>query len=484
MRKFRLTAAFLALCFSFGLIGCQETDDEPTVTDAVTTTELPVETKPALELPERDYGGDTIVYLAAEPYTANFHLIIEEENGDTLNDAGYKRARAVSDLLNVEFDKYEVPVSSLASTLDSSVMSGEGAFTFVLPHANEGLTRMVSGGSLLDWKTLEYVNFDKPWWNSEMQESISVAGKMFWASGDITMTWQGFGAIVFNKDFLTDYNIAEDPYELVWNGEWTLDKMYSMISGIGKDLNGDTEMTEEDQYGLLAHGDAGTSIGWLFGADQHITTKDADGCPVLDMQNDRMMGIVEKFYNLMNSPDTFLDGFYTSTYMDSTYRSMLIGGRSFLTWMDIGSMHSALREIEFDFGILPMPKYDKEQEKYYSVSSAGIIGIPADADAERAGIVAEALAYYSYEYIRPAFFDIVLQNKAVQDEDSYRILTMLHENRRFDFAYNFVGSPAAYNILGKVVLGNKGTDFVSYYDSIKDSVNQGLRSIYDAVSEQ
>jgi hypothetical protein len=61
---------------------------------------------------------------------------------------------------------------------------------------------------------------------------------------------------------------------------------------------------------------------------------------------------------------------------------------------------------------------------------------------------------------------------------------MLHENRRFDFAYNFVGDTAAYNILGRVVLSNKNTDFVSYYDSIREGVNKGFRDIFNAVKGQ
>ena len=119
---------------------------------------------------------------------------------------------------------------------------------------------MVTSGSLLDWKEVEHVDFEKPWWNSEMQETISVAGKMFWASGDITMTWQGFGAMLFNKDYLTNYNITEDPYTLVWDGKWTLDKMYAMMNGIGKDLNGDSQMTEVDQYGLLMNNNPSTCV--------------------------------------------------------------------------------------------------------------------------------------------------------------------------------------------------------------------------------
>lgn len=342
---------------------------------------------------------------------------------------------------------------------------------------------MVTSGVLLDWKELEHANFSNPWWNTEMQDAISIAGKMFWASGDITITWQSFGALLFNKSYLTDYNIKDNPYDLVWDGKWTLDKMKTMISGISADLNGDSVMDAEDQYGLLTLKSGG--VRYQCAAGQPMTIKDADGCPVLDMGTDRMAAIVQKYYDIVMSPDTFLDQYSSTSYADSTYRSMLEGGRSFLTFFDPGGMYTHMREISYDFGILPLPKFDEAQKTYDTIIAAGIIGVPADVtDPERTGIIAEALAYYSYEYVRPAFFDVVLQNKAVQDEDSYRVLTLMQDSKCFDIAYNFVGSPNAYSILDKVVVTNGGTDFASYYDSVKDAINKGFRDIYDAVKAQ
>ena len=122
-----------------------------------TTTAAPVEEGPKLEIPESDFGGYTVTFLAVEKYTDHFKLIAEEENGDALNDAGYKRARAVGDLLNVEFDHHELALAEeIATTLNRSVMAGEGAYDFVLPHANNGVASMVTSGSLLDWKELKH----------------------------------------------------------------------------------------------------------------------------------------------------------------------------------------------------------------------------------------------------------------------------------------------------------------------------------------
>ena len=240
-------------------------------------------------------------------------------------------------------------------------------------------------------------------------------------------------------------------------------------------------MTEADQYGLLAN--KGQTAWFQFGCGQHISTLDSNNCPVLDMGGERMTDVVEQYYNVIYSDDTFVSSFSSYDYATGPYRDMLISGRSFMTMYDVGGLYTYLREIEFDFGMLPNPKLDESQENYDTFCGAGLIGIPADAsDLDRTAMVAEALAYYSYEYIRPAFFDVVLQNKAVRDEDSYNMLTMMHENKVFDFGFNFDGT--ASGALNSVVVGRKSTDFASYYASIEDRVNETFRQIYETVSNQ
>ncbi len=482
----RFPAFVLAILIIANICACSS-ETEPTETSAGTSNgetttgdETTVE-EYTLDLPEANFDGQTITYLTCDGYSEHFKLNIDEQDGDTLNDAGYQRELAVGDLLNVEFDAVEVDTGEVASSLSASVMAGSGDYDFVLPHATTGISAMVTSGSLLDWNTLEYVDFTKPWWNSTMQESLGIAGKVFYASGDIVMTWQGMGCYLFNKDYLENYNIDTNMYDLVYEGKWTVDKLLELIKGVSQDLNGDSQMTEVDQYGLLAN--KGQTVWFQFGCGQHISKLDENNCPVLDMGGERMASVVEKYYNVLYSDDTYLNSFSSYDYATGTYRDMLISGRSFLTIYDIGGLYSYLREIEFDFGILPDPKLDEAQEDYYSFCGAGLIGIPVDTEnPERTAMVAEALAYYSYEYVRPAFFDVVLQNKAVRDEDSYNMLTMMHENKVFDFGFNFDGT--ASGALNSVVVGRKSTDFASYYASIEDRVNETFRQIYETVSNQ
>ena len=115
---------------------------------------------------------------------------------------------------------------------------------------------------------------------------------------------------------------------------------------------------------------------------------------------------------------------------------------------------------------------------------AGLIGLPSTAeDPERTGAIWEALAYYSYLYIRPAFFDIVLENKAVRDEESYRMITLMHENKTFDFGFNFDSSGSIYGTLGAIVLNNNSTDFASYYQKQEQSWTNTLAKVCESFGD-
>ena len=55
--------------------------------------------------------------------------------------------------------------------------------------------------------------------------------------------------IYFNKDIVTECGL-ENPYELVYNKEWTVDKFISMAEGATADLDGNGKITNNDRRGV------------------------------------------------------------------------------------------------------------------------------------------------------------------------------------------------------------------------------------------
>lgn len=404
--------------------------------------------------------------------------MITELTGEALSDAAFNRNLAVSDRLGVEFNAVQVDLSAVANTMQNAVAAGDNAYDYVFSHATVGVPTMVTSGLLYNVYDLPVIDLDKPWWNSRMSDALSIENTAYYLSGDIVMTWQGMLAIIFNKEFLTNYNIEEDLYQLVRDGNWTYDKMLSLIDGVGKDLDGDGKMTKADQFDML--GNQNTGYATTIGCGQPLTKRDENGYPVLAQNTERMISIVEKYYSMFNSADSWIDSYSSSSYGTSDYRNILIEGRAFLTELDIGGLYSYLREIEFDFGILPPPKFDEAQANYQVFCGAGLIGVPVNtADATLSGTVLEAVAFNSYEYLRPAFFDVVLENKSVRDADSYEMITLMHENKTWDFGFNFDTTGKCNGMLQNVVIVNKSTDFASYYASVEASITAGFEKFIE-----
>lgn len=475
-----LNSKFIILFLLFLIFICLSAcSSEETISDETETAAITVTSEseiPAPDIPPIDGEGYTFTILTNDNYNYNFRLHMEDD-GDTLNTASYQRNLALSEKYNINFDVVED--STYPNLLKNSVLAADCAYDFILPHATVGVASMLTDQLLYNWNDLDYVDFTKPWWNSSMTENLAIGNNLFYVSGDIVLAWQGMMAVLFNKAFLEDFNIEIELYQNFYDGKWTYDVMNSIIKGMASDVNGDGIMNAEDRYGLLAS--QGSSYADMFAMGQRITTRDENGLPVLCLNSEHMTSVIQKYYDTVFGADTFQNSFSSTTYATGNYRAMILESRSFLSELDIGSLHAYLREIEFDFGILPLPKYNEAQKNILIFCGAGLIGIPAIVtDIELVGAIAEDMSYYSYKYLRPAFFDIVLQNKAVRDEDSYKVLQIMHENKTFDFGFNFDSTGLAYSILNNVVINKKSTDFASYYQTIETKITKALDDVVDA----
>ncbi|MBR5296091.1 MAG: hypothetical protein IKU24_05830, partial [Clostridia bacterium] len=140
-------------------------------------------------------------------------------------------------------------------------------------------------------------------------------------------------------------------------------------------------------------------------------------------------------------------------------------------------------------GVLPFPKMNKEQDKYYNAPAYGCIAafsIPTTVDncedwetngftsgAEQAAYILDALSYYSKLTLTAAFYDQVILKQSIRDAESAEMVEIALENKIYDpvVGYNFGGMYRIFEECGSPVpKGSVGTDekydtFVSTYES-------------------
>ena len=248
------------------------------------------------ELPERNYGG--AVFTILDRVDQDYEFAAEEENADLMNDAIYRRNAAVEDRFGVSIETMPLAcawgeqATAFNNTLRSSVMAGDGAYDLVAGYAAT-IPGLVSEGLFVNWRDLSYIDLSKPWWSGLLADDLTINGKDYMISGDISLTlWEYMTCMFFNKRLADSYGTG-DIYELVNSGEWTFDKLIELTKSVYQDVDGDGKRSVGDSYGLL--------MGWATDIDAlkeafeiHVTEKDSDGFPKVALINEHTVEAVTK----------------------------------------------------------------------------------------------------------------------------------------------------------------------------------------------
>ena len=453
----------LLLLLTVSLAACQAAptdpiDDNVTSGDTSSTESTADDTLPPPDYTNDDDGrGFTIVTTSQLQY-----IYADEMNGSAVNDAMYERDRMTEERLGVDIGYYVAGarVEDVYPVIQSTVMAGDAAYDLGVVHVNMNLNNYVSENLVLDWNVMPHVDFGNPWWNPNIIDSLSINGKAPFAAGSIFMDETVF--LLFNKELATDLGLGS-LYDYVYDGSWTWDKLAEISAEVMSDINGDSVYDETDRYGTAIYL-SGSS--WLLrnipaSCGEMIWEKSDDGY-ALAIDTEKMQTIIEKTTALFNGGGGYM---YTdSSTQDVSAQVALFNQGSYLTYfVSVSNAAAAFNQLDFDYGILPLPKYDENQKEYYSLSWSPNLLVPATADPDFTGAVSEWLCYYGYTLVRPEFFDSLLSVRFAQDEESVEMLDIIFGNIVYDPAMNFK-STGFYSFANAMIMNNN-TDFASYYQS-------------------
>ena len=383
-------------------------------------------------------GGGDFMFLtmfSSSPLKDYVRFDHEGITGEPVDDAIYNQVVTVEDKLDVNIDYYAS--ANVRSEIMNAVKSGDTTYKAVEDH-NTIIANLVISNYLTDLNNIEYINFDNPWWNENYKEKLTVAGKTYLAFGDIFFEAgiKNVHLFYFNKEMCDSYNI-EYPYQAVYDGKWTMDYIMNLVGGVSKDLNGDGMMDRNDRWGLVQSPIQSSIIYYTSGFG--TMSYDEDGYPYLDMWSDAFVNFYEKLFAL----DYKTEGVWTNTQADESANFQMFVDGKVLLCSDFLSNASRVREVEFDVGILPYPKYD-ENADYVNWPTGGnhLMGVPSVIDSDEydfVGIVLEALSVTGYEYVRPALYEVTLQGKLARDRESQDMLDLIFDTMSIDFGWIHTG---------------------------------------------
>ncbi len=406
-------------------------------------------------------------------------LYAEEENSNLVNDAVFRRNKLIEERFGITYNAVKTGVDATGGGQGQAVQqfrslieandSTYHAFTHV---QHSGMPQMTLERYFVDWNTIPYVNLEENWWYQNITNDLCFGDKVYVMTGDYAVYVDSIDCLVFNKEIFDELEL-EYPYQDVLDGTWTFDKFADLVKQGAKDLNGDGLMTpEDDQYGL---------VGWVYELAPALLVstgyspleKDADNMPVLNQNVDTAHAIYDDIVNL------FVDGqsAHAERASHGAQQSYFTTGRAMFKDSFLSGIPS-FSDVEFDFGIIPYPKYTDDGE-YLSRSSnmTALTYIPVtNPNLAMTGAVLEEMAFQSAKELTPTYFDIVLTVKNTRDTESEVMLPIIRDSARFLY------DGYAPSIISMVQ--NKSNTYASSYASSLSNYQENLEEMRELLLEE
>ena len=466
-----ILGAVLSACGNSAGDGSEITEANTNGTQEAVTTEDPYAAEKAIldSIPVYDFGGEEFI-IAAQASLGNSEteIYVEEADGDVIHDAIYKRNLAINEKFNCEI---RVNGCSVSTTVKQAVSAGDDTYQIAFPSLNEAAV-LGQENYLSDFCDYDVLQISEKWWD-QGTANMNINGKVFFMSGDINILDNDVTYIMlFNKKLIAD-NDMEEPYQLVRDGKWTLDVFSEMCKDISADVNGDALMDEYDRYGYVTT--PGGPNTFFYGSNLKYVEFDEDHIPYLQVDSTKTTQVLEKVVNVTGAshhvsyiPSDFLVG-----------RTMFMEDRA-LFYGEVLSYIMGLRDMNSEFGVLPIPKFDEAQEVYttYCESNSSTATLPNVGDPEIAATILEGMAIQSYITLTPAYYDVALERKYSRDEESIEMIDIALANRVYDIARVYTSLDISGVFQDLATDGN--TDFASAFARREKAAKKRLEKIVDA----
>lgn len=424
-------------------------------------------------LPDINYGNRLFTILQRKEY--KYEYASDEQATEKVNMLIAERNRRVEERFGVIittieqegiWGKHEDFISYVRNTIDSGtagydIISGYAAVTPTL----------ISDGYFINWYELsDYINFEKHWWAQDFISEMSLNNKLYLLSGDISLTfWESMQCMFFNKTLASAYNL-NDIYDVVRDGDWTFDKMYTVI----KETYNENSDPNEQVYGYA------TALTTQIDVYQDafnipVTEKDADGRPRFTINQPKIYNTLDMLYDLV------IDSPYSKICVEANGQDETLDffgkGRALFAplWLGAGAM---LQNYDTVYGILPMPKYDVNQTDYHSTCSDfySVLALPitSDENLDFIGVITEALCVESSRYVVPEYYTLVLKERYTSDEDSVQMIDIVRDGVlcNFGYLYSYTLNWPAHQL--NVCINAKNRNFSSNWESKETMFTQNL----------
>lgn len=441
-----------------------------------------------------DYkGSEPIRILAVDKsrhtYGEQQFVYDPEKEGNIINSAVQKRNDFIEETYGITFEvtpeKYpneKVAMFAQTNTDEFDIVS-------------ESIDRLVLGVTENYYLALDdYMNFSFPWWDSRAIDTLSLGDKHYFLAGDAIITDDDNTYLtLYNKNlYKTNGELAAygDIYQIVRDGKFTIDLYYEMCKKVSHpDSSGLWSFNAT--YGNLSHAYGATVM--MNGCDVATVVKNENNELITNVNTQSSISAFGKVYDLMSdrqntqraeliigqSPNN------SSKYGFAELAEMFCSGRGLFyntTSNSISNLKS--KNLDFEFGVLPIPKLNESQERYcctvnrYHSTALAIPTTVPQSNVPRIVFAMQALGFYNAEVIR-AYYQTTLQLQAITADDDAEMLDIVYNNRFYDIGTIFTWGNLI-NLYGNVIADSNSNTLVSKWEAMESVVESEMQKTISA----
>ena len=386
-----------------------------------------------------------------------------EQTGDLIDNAIFSRNEVVMERLELQLNFHVVQSGNnveknYLDTIRNMVRNNMEEYDIITSHgyygsalAAEGLYYNLNSGDRGNYLTLE-----NPWYNQSFVQECTIAGMVPFVVGDLTVSATDRTVVTFfNQDLLESWdedfqNGKFDLFEEVLDGNWTLERVQEMISGVYSDMDGQSGRTAGDLYGLIFNNGSMCVDAMLSAVGIRLTERDADGKISLAFGSRSAKDAYSRLYSFMYSGS---DGLFLGTPKDGNYYGsktsyfsddVFLEKRAMLSFGLLQSAKQFAKDPTLAYGILPLPKLNATQKNYATTpqDAYSVVSIPRNIGdrLERTTATLELLSWYSYRDVRPVYLDKAYKVRYASSVTTATLFDRILDSVTYDIGALYGGS--------------------------------------------
>ena len=453
-----------------------------------TQSEEPILTYSTKNDVQKKWSGKTLNVLTQRNVTSNNTSSGPAEQmelytdywGSTMVSAQENRTAKIQELYGVTINWLQ-PTQKNRLTHDIEIARNVDGLYYEIAYPR-GYDLFALIGLVYDLNNREYIDFNNSYFSQDANKAFTVSGHTFFADGDFNFVNEEISFnILYNKTLLNEKYGIESLYNEVKNGTWTYDKFVSLIRSMYKD-NGNGEVDDLDTYGF------GTRDLYKFYRSFGIYGLSAKekGYEITEKSDITKLNNVIRAILDLRTNSQWAREFSSIDAIDSAFEN----GR-LLFYSDFCQRTVTFTSESFSMGILPYPKLDQEQDRYYTPIQNAYLPIfmcipKTTSDREMSDYFFDVLSWTGKEYVTAAYYDIKMSqfNESDRSENMDVLKNYVWNNIMYDPAELLFMQTSMFGGIEKKAVEKGYNDFENVYSTYEEGINVNLHSLNSNIDNE